>query len=394
MRRTCSLFCRRKALMVLAEGVTKDFILGERATIFGMAMAKRRPRTFRALDNIQFRVRPGEVLGVIGPNGAGKSTLLKVLCGVSRPTEGRVVLGGSSIAILELSTGFNPHLSGRENIRRRLTLQGLGNREIRKLEPDIIDFSELSEVIDEKVRTYSSGMGAKLAFSIVTAMPAEILFIDEILVVGDEDFQGKSFRKIKDVCASGRTVVIASHTINYVERLCHRAIWLDGGRIVMEGPAHDVGMAYYAQNAKQIDALYPREYGRIENMQVENMGERLWIRIVINRLREAQDLHLQVAVHDNDLGIMTALVNSSYDGGKPIPTGLGPVLVSAGIPKCPGLQNGLLAVALLRGSGAMPGSTVEDSWGWDNAKQMHFSQFTEPGERGYLGIPLRWHQCM
>lgn len=380
--------------MISVQSLVKDFKIGTRYDVYKDAFIKKNQVTFfRAIDKISFELGKGEVLGVIGPNGAGKSTLLKVLCGVSRPTEGRVVLGGSSVAILELSTGFNPHLSGRENIRRRLTLQGLGNREIRKLEPDIIDFSELSAVIDEKVRTYSSGMGAKLAFSIVTAMPAEILFIDEILVVGDEDFQGKSFRKIKDICASGRTVVIASHTINYVERLCHRAIWLDGGRIVMEGPAHDVGMAYYAQNASQIDALYPREYGRIENLWIEDTGERLWIRTLINRFKEAPDLHLQVAVHDNELGIMTALVNSSYDGGKPIPAGLGSILVSAGIPKCPGLQNGLLAVALLRGSGAMPGSTVEDSWGWDNAKQKHYSQSPEPGERGYLGIPLRWRPC-
>jgi lipopolysaccharide transport system ATP-binding protein len=169
--------------------------------------------TFRALDQVSFSVENGEVLGIIGPNGAGKSTLLKIINGVSRPTSGKVHLNGSCTAILEVSTGFSPFLTGRENIYRRLMLQGYRVDEVKELEKRIIEFSELEPFIDQKVLTYSSGMAARLTFAIVTSALSEIVLIDELLVVGDEYFQGKCLKRIKEMCASGRTVVIASHTI-------------------------------------------------------------------------------------------------------------------------------------------------------------------------------------
>ncbi len=361
--------------------------------MFGHALFHKRIPTFKALDSLSFKIPSGEVVGIIGPNGAGKSTLLKILSGVSKSTAGNVQIEGTSVSILELSTGFNPHQSGRENIHRRLAIHGYSPEFIREKEPQIIEFSELSEVIDKKVRTYSTGMAARLAFSIVTAMDAEIFYIDEILVVGDEHFQGKCFRKMKEICESGRTVLIASHSINYVERLCNRAIWIENGKIVMDGPAHDVGMAYYGRNASEYEKTLPKEYGRIEDVKVTATNEELVFRIVIERLKPAPDLHVQIAVHDNYLGILSLLLNSARDGAPPIPAGTGPIMVNARIRRLAGLTNGLVGVGLIRGNGYLPGSIVEDTWGWDNGKIVYFIMPHVSETNDYVGISPSWKRC-
>jgi len=383
--------------MIIVQNVSKDYILFDN---FGNLIkflygSKHITKSFRALDNITFSVSKGEVLGIIGDNGAGKSTLLKILSGVISPSEGQVIVKGKSSAILETSTGFHPELTGRENIYRRLLLNGYSKKEIRKIEPEIIEFSELSDFIDEPVRTYSSGMAAKLAFSILTAAPSEIMFIDEILAVGDEHFQGKSIKRIKDICKSGRTVVIVSHNTNYIERLCDRVIWLEKGKIKMEGPTHNVLMNYYGCAADKIDKIYPREIAEIKSAQVFVLNGFLEIHVIIERFKLTDDsLHLQIAVHDNQHGILCALLNTSYNEGNSLPSMVGLIKCIARIHLPSGLRKGLLGLVLFRGSGSITESKVEDAWGWDNGKQIYFNIENSILEDAYLGLSLKWERCL
>lgn len=379
--------------MISVKHLMKEFPLGKGPSLFHHIIYRNKLPTFRALEDVSFHICPGEVVGIIGLNGAGKSTLLKILSGVSQPSYGEVMVNGTCVAILELATGFNPNLTGRENINRRLILQGYHNGYIESVEQDIIDFSELCEFIDEKIRTYSLGMAARLAFSIAVFMDAEIIIIDEILVVGDEYFQGKSFRKIKEICNSGRTVMIASHSINYVERLCNRAIWLEKGKIVMEGPAHKVGMEYLAQNSTYYEGNIKKEYAIIKHVQVIADCNYLFVQITIHRLMSTPNLHIQIAIHDNCLGILSQLLNTALDGAPPIPDGLGPIKVNLRVRLNSGLKSGLIGVVLVRGSGNIPESIIEDSWGWDNGKQIYFSSSQGEQNHGYIGIPMSWNRC-
>lgn len=375
--------------MISIESVTKDYFLLNHPGDAILAGLGKRMKSFRALDNISFEVKRGEVFGIIGPNGAGKSTLLKILSGVFKPTSGKVSVEGRISSLLEMSTGFNPGLSGRDNIYRRLILQGLSTQEIAELEPQIIGFSELEDVIDHKVITYSSGMSAKLAFAASTAAFSEVVLIDEILAVGDEHFQGKSLKKIKELCTSGRTVVIASHQINYIERLCDKAIWLEKGKIKMEGSSHEVGSSYFGNYAEEVDANYPKQYGFIKDVRVELLNRILNIGIIIWRNKPTNNLHIQVAIHDNDLGILAILFNTSWQG-VPLPSGIGPIEGTLSFPAPIGLGNSIVGVVIARGTGAIPGSIIEDSWGWDNRKQVYLNNPIMEPQRSFIKKPLEW----
>jgi ABC-type polysaccharide/polyol phosphate transport system ATPase subunit/SAM-dependent methyltransferase len=205
---------------------------------------RKRHRLFRALGKVSFDVAKGEVLGIIGANGAGKSTLLKIITGVLDPTAGSVEIRGRVTAILELGLGFNPEYSGRENIRLSGLLYGLGHDEIEQKLESIVEFSGLAEFIDLPVKTYSSGMHSRLAFSIATAADPEILIIDEALAAGDAMFTQKCLRRIRELCGGGRTVLLVSHGTGLLAQLCQRVMWLDRGRIKSIGPALSVIQAY------------------------------------------------------------------------------------------------------------------------------------------------------
>lgn len=228
------------------RGITMDFSIYPRPMDLALEVLTRRPRhtNFRALDDISFDVEKGEVLGIIGPNGAGKSTLLKIITGVLTPSAGHFSVNGRITAILELGLGYNPEYSGRENIFLSGLLYGMEHREIEKKLDSIIDFSGLKEFIDRPVKTYSSGMHSRLAFSIATAVDPDILVIDEALAAGDGMFLYKSLRRIRELCSGGRTVILVSHGTGILAQLCRRAIWLDRGQIHMIGPALDVIQAY------------------------------------------------------------------------------------------------------------------------------------------------------
>jgi len=196
---------------------------------------KIRYHSFWALDNVNICIYRGEVYGLIGRNGAGKSTLLKVISRVLRPTKGRIVIYGRVAPLLELGAGFHPELSGRENIYLNGALLGYSHKEMEACFDQIVDFAELRPFIDASIRTYSSGMYARLGFAVATAHVPDILLVDEILSVGDGEFQQKCFKRINEFRDMGSTIVMVSHNMEQVERLCQRVAWINKGKIELEG---------------------------------------------------------------------------------------------------------------------------------------------------------------
>ncbi len=199
---------------------------------------------FTALKNINFTVNKGETFGIIGENGAGKSTLLKILAKTLKPTSGNIEIHGRSAALLELGAGFNPELTGEENIYLNAYLMGLTKKDIDDKKDEIIDFSELGDFIKRPVKTYSSGMHVRLAFSIATSVDPEILIIDEALSVGDQHFQKKCIDRMMQFRQKGKTIFFCSHSLYFVQELCSRVVWLKNGKMEKIGRAPEVINAY------------------------------------------------------------------------------------------------------------------------------------------------------
>jgi lipopolysaccharide transport system ATP-binding protein len=206
-----------------------------------------------ALKDVSLRVRHGEVVGIVGANGAGKSTLLKILSRITEPTSGRVEVRGRIGSLLEVGTGFDPELTGRENVYLNGAILGMKGKEIRSRFDEIVEFSELERFIDTPVKRYSSGMYMRLAFAVAAHLEPDILIVDEVLAVGDASFQRKCLGKMGNVAETGRTVLFVSHNVMAVEDLCDRAIWLKDGRIVGEGWPSTV-VSDYLQNTFAGDA--------------------------------------------------------------------------------------------------------------------------------------------
>lgn len=204
----------------------------------------KKPETRMILDNINLNIKKGETIALIGVNGSGKSTLLKLMTKIIYPTKGEVLVDGKLTSLLELGAGFHPDFTGRENIYFNAAIFGLTKAEINKRIDDIIEFSELEELIDNPVRTYSSGQYMRLAFSIAINVDAEILLIDEILAVGDQHFQDKCYAKLEELRDSEKTIVIVSHALNTLKKLCSRGIWIKDGTINMDGDINKVIDAY------------------------------------------------------------------------------------------------------------------------------------------------------
>jgi len=200
--------------------------------------------TIWALKDISFDVMPGEVMGIIGANGAGKSTLLKVLSRIIEPTSGRVELYGRVASLLEVGTGFHPDLSGRENVFLNGAILGMKRRQIEARFDEIVAFAEVEKFIDTAVKHYSSGMYLRLAFAVTAHLDPEVLIVDEVLAVGDANFQKKCLGKMDEVTRSGRTVLLVTHSLGMVTQHCERAILLNRGRIIRAGPAREVA-GYY-----------------------------------------------------------------------------------------------------------------------------------------------------
>lgn len=201
---------------------------------------------FWALKSVDFEIRSGEVVGVIGRNGAGKSTLLKILSRITDPSEGRVVIEGRVASLLEVGTGFHPELTGRENVFLNGAILGMGRAEIRRKFDAIVDFAGVERFLDTPVKRFSSGMQVRLAFAVAAHLEPDILIVDEVLAVGDAEFQGKCLGKMSEVAHGGRTILFVSHNMGAVQALCGRGILLDKGHVVTDGPVSQVIQAYSA----------------------------------------------------------------------------------------------------------------------------------------------------
>jgi lipopolysaccharide transport system ATP-binding protein len=217
-----------------------------------------------ALQDINFDVKRGEVLGIIGRNGAGKSTLLKILSRVTTPTSGQIKIKGRIASLLEVGTGFNPELTGRDNIYLNGSILGMRKREIDQKFDEIVAFAEVERYIDTPVKRYSSGMYVRLAFAVAAHLEPEILIVDEVLAVGDADFQKKCLGKMQDVAGHGRTILFVSHTMSAVSKLCGQCVLLEGGQLKRLGPTAEI-IPYYIKSANQTDGK--RTWGANENSQ-------------------------------------------------------------------------------------------------------------------------------
>lgn len=238
--------------------------------------SRTRHRDVTVLDGISFQVRKGEAVGLIGKNGCGKSTTLKLLTRILHPNEGRVTVNGRVSSLIELGAGFHPDMTGRENIYTNASIFGLTRKEVARRMDAIIRFSELEGFIDSPVRTYSSGMYMRLAFAVAINVDADVLLIDEILAVGDAAFQRKCFERLKEIKGKGTTIVIVSHSMEQMYKICDRLIWIEDGAIREEGTPKFIGEAYLA-------AMEGRRLDRIEFEEQQKKAE------LEERIREEQE---------------------------------------------------------------------------------------------------------
>ncbi len=280
-----------------------------------------------ALDGITLTVDRGEVVGLVGRNGAGKSTLLRVAAGIAPPTRGSVHAHGVVHPLLELSSGLNPYLSGRRNIVQRLELLGVERQQALNAVDQIAEFAGVQDAVDDRVRTYSSGMKIRLAFSIATSLRPDVFLLDEVLAIGDEFFAERSFERIREIAAGGRATVIASHDWNQTFRLCTRIVWLDQGRVRGEGAPHEILHEYLAyvnafELTKQVEIERVEVYGddgvpRREFTSGEPLRMRLSYRAV-----EAKSFALTAGVMHSYNG-QTMLAAWSGDDGFVVPAASG-----------------------------------------------------------------------
>ena len=237
----------------------------------------------RAVGNISLLISTGDRVGIIGPNGAGKSTLLQLIAGLTTPTRGSVSVIGHVTAVMTLGVGMREHATGRENVYLDGELQGKSRSEVERVIDDVIAFSELGEFIDEPVRTYSTGMKARLAFSMLCHIDPEILVIDEALSVGDASFSRKAAAKIGELCARGKIVIVVSHSMTAIREICNRCLWLDAGRVVMDGEPVAV-TDRYIETVRRVDQELA--LGRFEQSAVRQPARAGW--------------SLQVSLHQGD----------------------------------------------------------------------------------------------
>ncbi|MGH9558916.1 MAG: ABC transporter ATP-binding protein [Bryobacteraceae bacterium] len=232
------------------EHVTKSFIHHARRLLLRdrvvQWMRRKKAERFEALKDVSFNVLRGESVGLIGPNGAGKSTLLNLATGLTLPDSGEIEVSGRVGALLELGAGFHPDLTGAENIRINGALMGLSRRQVDRRLEEIVDFSGVREFIREPLRTYSSGMILRLAFSVAVNSDPDILLTDEILGVGDQQFFGRCLEKIREFQHRGKTILFASHSTDLITKFCQRAVWLQRGRVIAFGKSAEVLKAYHA----------------------------------------------------------------------------------------------------------------------------------------------------
>lgn len=274
---------------------------------------------FLALDDINLNIMPGERVGIIGRNGAGKSTLLKIISRITPPTKGKAIIRGRVGSLLEVGTGFHPELTGRENIFLNGSILGIKKAEIRKQLDTIIAFSGVEKFIDTPLKHYSSGMQLRLAFSVAAFLEPEILLIDEVLAVGDAEFQRKCINRMEEVSKQGgRTILFVSHQLNSVAKLCDSAIWLDQGKIAFQGPVQEA-ISRYTQSAlaeKQQSYFVREDAGEqhlFREVSVQNAliqtGDDLTVFIRLGNLHKGRELVFNINIRDQFGELVSHIIN-------------------------------------------------------------------------------------
>ncbi|WP_293972772.1 ABC transporter ATP-binding protein [uncultured Ruminococcus sp.] len=239
--------------IITFKNVSKTYILykNDQARFKALFIKPKNPKTNKALNNVSFEINRGESVGIVGDNGAGKSTLLKMITGVAFPDEGEITVNGKVAALLELTAGFSMEMTGRENIYLKGYILGLEDDYIKTIEENIIEFAELGDYIDQPVRTYSSGMKMRLGFAINVNIEPDVLVVDEALAVGDASFKKKCKNKIKEIIASGTTVLYVSHSAASVKEICPRSIFLKKGTVIFDGPTEETLKVYEESKKKK-----------------------------------------------------------------------------------------------------------------------------------------------
>ena len=336
-------------IVVRVEGLSKRYRLGEveryktvresLARLARSALARRREtrsedraaRELWALRDVSFQVHRGEVLGIIGRNGAGKSTLLKILSRITAPTRGRAEIRGSVGSLLEVGTGFHPELTGRENVYLNGAILGMKRVEVQAKFDAIAEFAEMGRFMDTPVKRYSSGMYTRLAFAVAAFLEPEILVVDEVLAVGDVEFQRKCLGRMDEVARSGRTVLFVSHNMNAVSELCTRALLLDAGGVALDGDVSTVVEAYLATHRSSeptVDLVglgrdRPQRYARLRRLGLRNasgaptttfvMGEPLKAFVELECLERMKSADVGIKVSSR-LGVTIHYLVSSWEG--------------------------------------------------------------------------------
>lgn len=302
-------------VVIKVMNLTKKYKLYEKRTeklanVFG---SNKNIKEFLALDNVSFEVSKGECVGIIGANGAGKSTLLKLLTGVAFPSEGNIEINGKVSSMLELGSGFNPELTGMENIYFNGSLNGLEKNEIDEKLKDILEFANIGEFVYRPVKSYSSGMFARLAFAVAINVNPDILIVDEILSVGDTGFQVKCMEKFNDFKRQGKTIIYVSHGLGTVKKFCDRAIWLENGKIVDDGNSVIVVERYYNKNFNPVN---------IESIKSLNSSiiKDIFIRGNSKKIKYHDDIELEISydVLDNKVknpNIVLEVRKTDYEPG-------------------------------------------------------------------------------
>ena len=320
---------------IRAEELSKVYRLYDRPVDRLLELVSRRPRhtVFPALQDVSFEVARGETIGLIGDNGAGKSTLLKLLCGVTAASSGRLQAAGQISSILELGTGFHPEFTGRDNAALNATILGLTPSQLKEKLPAILEFSELGEFLDQPVKTYSSGMYMRLAFSVAVNVDPDILVIDEALAVGDGHLQNKCIDKIREFQDRSKTIVFCSHALYYVSNLCSRTLWLDRGSVRRLGPSIDVVHEYETDLlAREKKLGYEPTHGsdqpvRIASLEVRpargsgdsiSSGADLDVLIGIEAVDPGQAIHILAAVNRGADQMQCFAFGTLHDGLPPL----------------------------------------------------------------------------
>ena len=316
----------------MAHGTFYDQLSSTLAAPFraarGRCVEERAAESFWALRDVNFEVQPGEVVGIIGRNGAGKSTLLKILSRITAPTRGHVEVRGRLASLLEVGTGFHPELSGRENIFLNGAILGMTRVEIARKFEDIVGFAEVDRFVDTAVKRYSSGMYMRLAFSVAAHLGPEILIVDEVLAVGDVEFQKKCLGKMQQSSDDGRTVVFVSHNMAAVQALCEKVLMLEHGAVAREG-ATDFVLSHYAHSAGESFGIVQLDKGRLHLLEaiaiVESArgnGRDVLVSIKLQALGATSDLLIDFSI-ENAKGVRLYHI-------MPLARGAAPIRVDAG----------------------------------------------------------------